>query len=223
MKSIKWKYAIGEVIIVILGLSIAFSINRWWESHKNDESRREYLESLISDLGHEEEHLQENVAMFNQKINLVRHIYPYFGGLQDGRDTIARQVFELAAAVHFHHHEIGYKTLLNSGDLSLFEDFELRKALEDHYSNHALIELDYSRPNIINERHFGDYLIHQMDYQQMRAGNYSFLDDRVFQNIIHSLNGSFNLAVTASQEGIENCKALRERLQIELDQIAPAE
>ncbi|MBC2846693.1 DUF6090 family protein [Winogradskyella flava] len=44
------KYAIGEIILVVIGILIALQINNWNENHKNKSILSNYTESLIQDL-----------------------------------------------------------------------------------------------------------------------------------------------------------------------------
>lgn len=45
-----FKYAIGEIVLVVIGILIALSINNWNEKRKQKISGRVYLERLIEDL-----------------------------------------------------------------------------------------------------------------------------------------------------------------------------
>ena len=45
-----FKYAIGEIVLVVIGILIALSINNWNESVKNQVQEKSYLKSLIVDL-----------------------------------------------------------------------------------------------------------------------------------------------------------------------------
>lgn len=44
-----FKYAIGEIILVVIGILIALQINNWNESRKTDNKRSELIASLIED------------------------------------------------------------------------------------------------------------------------------------------------------------------------------
>ena len=37
MKKINWRYAIGELLIVIIGISVAFALNNWSASLKEND------------------------------------------------------------------------------------------------------------------------------------------------------------------------------------------
>ncbi len=214
--NINWKYALGEIIIVILGISIAFSLNRWAENAKDKSIKRQYLESLVVDLDSEIQHLEENIQAFQQKIKDARLIMPYFYGKQEGRDTITNKIFLLSQVIPFKAKDVTYKTLINSGDLSLFSDFELKRSLENYYSSYESIRLNYQRQNHINEKYFADFMIYHMEYDKTMQGDYSFIDNKLLKNIIQSLYGSYTFAIQSSKEGIERSKDIKKLIEEKL-------
>ena len=191
-------------------------LNKWAESTKDRVSKKQYLESLLVDLEHEQEHLTENIAQFNAKINDIKLIFPYLNGKTAGRDTMFNKIFALAQIVHFHPSDITYKTLINSGDLGLFSNFELKKNLENHYSNHALIQLDYERQNKIHEKYFGDFMIYHVDYSNLQKGDYSFIDEPLLKSIIQSLYGTYLIAIKTTEKGIERSQEMKQVIEAEL-------
>ena len=44
-----FKYAIGEIILVVIGILIALQINNWNESNKKNKLKTSYITSLIDD------------------------------------------------------------------------------------------------------------------------------------------------------------------------------
>ncbi len=44
-----FKYAIGEIILVVIGISIAISINNWNEAQKNKTVEQQLLTSLLQE------------------------------------------------------------------------------------------------------------------------------------------------------------------------------
>ena len=50
-KPIKYmRYAIGEIVLVVIGILIALQINNWNEARKDDHKKKEYVKMLINDL-----------------------------------------------------------------------------------------------------------------------------------------------------------------------------
>ena len=210
---LNWRYAIGEICIVIIGISIAFALNRWAQISTDQQNEKKYLTSLLADVESEKTHLEENIKAFEQKIQSVRAIMPYLYGKQEGIDTISPKVFALTQIVNFHPNDVTYKTLINSGDLGLFNDFDFRKNLENHYSDQELIIQDYGRQRHIHEKYFGDFMIHNMDYNALRQGDFSFLREPILQNIIQSLYGTYTIAIESSKAGIARCEEMIKALE----------
>ncbi len=213
---INWRYALGEVLIVILGISIAFALNNWAQSSRDRETRRQYLESLVDDLESEMQHLEDNISAFKTKIRSVESILPYLAGKQERRDTITYKIFALTDLVAYQRHDITYRTLVNSGDLRLLPDFQLKKELESHYAGQEIIQLDYERQNKIHEKYFADFLIYHMDYTKLMKGDYSFMNDPLLKNIIQSLYGTYSIGIESSKKRMEASEAMKEKLETAL-------
>ena len=63
------RYAIGEIVLVVLGILIALQINNWNENRLNNLSVKSYLNNLIQDLNDDQEKLD---TMYE------RHTFKYF-------------------------------------------------------------------------------------------------------------------------------------------------
>jgi hypothetical protein len=172
LQKINWKYAIGEIAIVIIGITIAFALNNFADDKKDRQAKKQYLQSIVADLDNEKNHLEDNISLFKSKISIINSLFPYLYGKKDGRDSVHNNIFLLAQIVHLNKHDVTYKTLVNSGDLGLFNDFDLKKALENHYSVQSAMALDYKRQNAILENHLGYFMIENMDFYAVHKGDY---------------------------------------------------
>jgi len=45
-----FKYAIGEIVLVVIGILIALQINNWNENRKIEQSGKEYIKEIYKDL-----------------------------------------------------------------------------------------------------------------------------------------------------------------------------
>ncbi len=216
---INWKYALGEILIVIIGISIAFALNKWSESRKKKNDKRQYLASLLADVKSESAGLAEDTLAFNAKLGTVSTLLSTLRMGSERLDTLRNRFFSLPQVISFEANDITYRTMVGSGNANLLANFELIKDLEEHYSNHKQIEMAYDRQNAISENYFGPLLIYKMDYSKLARGDYSILQERETQNIIQSLNGTYYIALSAAKEGIRDCENLSASLEEELDQL----
>ena len=47
------KYAIGEIVLVVIGILIALSINNWNEKQKSETKTKDYYVQLLDDLNND--------------------------------------------------------------------------------------------------------------------------------------------------------------------------
>lgn len=217
LRRINWRYALGEILIVIIGITIAFSLNRWGENNNDRKLRSQYLRSLEVDIRADKEHLTENIAAFEAKLADIHDMLPALHGDTARRSALSGKLFKLANLVYFHPHDITYRTLVNTGNIRLIGDFEVNKRLEEYYATHSRINRDYRRQESIHEKYFGHFIIHNIDYDRVRAGDYSYMDDPLLRSIVYSLMGTFQIAIQTSREGIAESEQLLAYLDKQLN------
>jgi len=66
-----FKYAIGEIVLVVIGILIALQINNWNENRKLKQKEKVVIESLIEDLQADYDHFEENKIIFEKQLILV--------------------------------------------------------------------------------------------------------------------------------------------------------
>lgn len=59
---INWKYTFGELLIVIVGILIAFGLNNWAQGKLEARKQTVYLKSLSADLTADLEVLSDNLV-----------------------------------------------------------------------------------------------------------------------------------------------------------------
>lgn len=213
---INWRYAIGEIIIVIIGITLAFWLNNWKEYQNGQSQKKQYLENLIMDIEQEMDQLKENQVQVNNKLKLIGEIKTHLGTQKSGRDSIVMKVFELARLINFYPESTTYQTLINSGDMQLIDNFELRRSLEKHYALHKNISKDYERIEKIHEKYLGDFFINHIDYKKLRNGDMEFLDNPLINNIITSIEGAYYLVIKGNKVGITSNEELLKQINAEV-------
>ena len=64
-----FKYAIGEIILVVLGILIALQINNWNEVRKNQQSVNISIAALLSDLKQDTLQLSNEIRGIDEDLN----------------------------------------------------------------------------------------------------------------------------------------------------------
>jgi len=61
------KYAIGEIVLVVIGILIALQINNWNENKKLYKTTQIYYQQLLKDLSSDKTYISEKIAMYNDR------------------------------------------------------------------------------------------------------------------------------------------------------------
>jgi hypothetical protein len=69
-----FKYAIGEIVLVVVGILIALSINNWNEEHKEQNKLLNIYSLIYNDIEDDIEDLQKNVDFFNEKKSVFEKV-----------------------------------------------------------------------------------------------------------------------------------------------------
>ena len=60
-----FKYAIGEIVLVVIGILIALQINNWNENRKLETKTQEYYKQLLEDLNNDIISTQKTIEEYN--------------------------------------------------------------------------------------------------------------------------------------------------------------
>lgn len=216
MKKINWNYTFGEILIVIIGITIAFSMNKCAENSKNETQKLQYLTSIMNDIESDKTVLEENLKAIEEKINVASEILPKLNSNAPDKMSIVGKIFSIVSLNNFSPNDNTYQALINSGDFKLIDDFNLKTTIEKHYSAYESIKKDYLRLENIQKEYVGDYFIHNVDYDAFNKGEFGFKDEKLLKNIIISMRGAFDLKLKATQKGIVSCDSLISTIKKEL-------
>jgi hypothetical protein len=85
---INWKYTLGEIFIVIIGITIAFNLNRWGENARGKETEEAYLESLFKDVESDKKELESNLVRLQKNLNQLQYILPRLGKTEEKKQYV---------------------------------------------------------------------------------------------------------------------------------------
>jgi len=130
------KYAIGEIVLVMIGILLALQVNNWNEKRKEQERENVYLEQL-------HENISSDLLLLDFNIDFYTKVFDY-GNLAlsyaDGDDLSSISNWEILVSF-FHASQIWpliptastYEELKSSGELSLIKSVRLRNSLSYYH------------------------------------------------------------------------------------------
>ncbi|MEO2053483.1 DUF6090 family protein [Flagellimonas beolgyonensis] len=131
------KYAIGEIILVVIGILIALQINNWNENRKNKLLEQQLLKALLTEfetnLANLDLVIKFNDSNIQNSVSLGRYTGPSLPAFNE------KELSELMVGIfkiepRFTPSQGTVMEVINSGKLSVLSDAKLRKALSDWQS-----------------------------------------------------------------------------------------
>lgn len=124
-------YAIGEIVLVMIGILLALQVNSWNEEKKNIISEKEVLTSILLNL----EEDNSNIDKSNRRYGLTRHyIERFINGPAIPDDSIAFISTRVMGHAPFIHNQSSFDLATNSGALNHIRDKALIQKIQNFYS-----------------------------------------------------------------------------------------
>jgi len=141
------RYAIGEIVLVVIGILIALQINNWNEDRLDRKKEREFLDSMLIDL-------REDLRTIDSAVRgnrfLVDRIGDLLATLKEPLDQADRQrrVYIQSVAYTYWYlrvefSELTMSQLKSSGSLRLIEDTEVRREMLKYEQGLAVCKYQY--------------------------------------------------------------------------------
>ncbi len=143
------KYAIGEIVLVVIGILIALSINNWNEENKENQLKKNYYQQVLSDLEIDRAYAKRFIVLIDS--SLIR--YNVYKKSYKKPNLSTTEILENLSKNEFVVLDIAYKTstietLVSTGDIRLFKP-ELRDLLT-RYNKSKLQTVKLTRSNALN-------------------------------------------------------------------------
>jgi len=139
------KYAIGEIVLVVIGILIALQINNWNQKNSNKRLEMQYYSSMKSQLNEDlstlEGEIDYNQDLFN-KFSYAKNLL-----MQKDKsklDTLAKIVLSMVKYADFRQKSNVFQTLVNSGEIKYINN----KKILEHFQS---LEENYNYINRIEE------------------------------------------------------------------------
>jgi hypothetical protein len=150
-------YAVGEIVLVVIGILLALQINNWNESRKRNIEEEKLLTALIEDFNENKIRLEEAIS---KEMDMVRMSKSLIKAMQSDQKTIhpdSIRFWVTSGAKSWWKTEFvtgTYDAMVSSGNINILENDHLKRVLsqfsadidsgfEDHYeSMNYLIEMN---------------------------------------------------------------------------------
>ena len=224
------RYAIGEIVLVVIGILIALQINNWNEKNKTEKLETKILKELQVNLRLDLEELQADISFMDEINRACLHIQEFLEQNQSLNDSMFKVFSILRVTPHFDPNKSGYQLLQSKGveiisndnlrnDISLLYERSYpyyKRYEEERLRFHALhsepLLLEYFsmhfNPSIA---HFGEFMISQEDYSKLR-------NDQAFSKMLSAIAFENSAVQDRGQKAARGIISLLESIEQELSE-----
>ncbi len=218
MKKIKWRLNIDwkskfiDLLIVIIGITIAFKLNTWNESITTNLEAKDYIESFYEENIINETNLSSALEFSesNKKdIDTLKQI------LQSKKYDDKRIKILSASMMALANYSPSITTMENitaSGEFKLIKDVELRKQIIDTYNSYnAALKLEDLLSDYVN-KYVTPFFFENVRFSDFSSIHSDFIKEPLFENIVFGYEVLLSQEIKGYQDNLKEIKLLNEKL-----------
>ncbi|MFC4720953.1 DUF6090 family protein [Geojedonia litorea] len=214
------KYAIGEIILVVIGILIALSINNWNEARKDRQKEQLFLHKLSSNLNeditslknilHSDSLLIHDLTSLSQEILTVKHTREL-----TFKNNARYKYFKFSANTSL------YDNMIATGQIGLFRNDTIFDALTNYYKRATQMNngIDESLKNYSREIESFylrfDHVKNNIELPKKTIDDYK--NEPFVLNSLHGKNGLLTFQIRNYTALLTECKSLLKVVQSEID------
>lgn len=214
-------YAIGEIILVVIGILIALQISDWSDDQKNEAQRTILIESLQNDLKADLELLTSDLKYLEDRLKEDSSFAKRLSSSEANQDTLVK-------IVRYEHEtttrsmpildQTTFNSLESTGQIDLLEN-ELLKKVQQYYLSRSE---DASTADINIKIYFNlvEYAFREVFVSGMHSAIKGPLQDLYWKNMdLHKLQGAFNALLTMRLFTIDSRTRRQKQLIIRTEEL----
>lgn len=187
-------YAIGEILLVVIGILIALQVNNWNEERANKKLEKEYYCRFLENINQDETVLMEFISNTNDRLVAANE---YVRLLQQEKVTklkIGEALYDLVTGspIQFETNNTAYLDLTAGSNLNIIEDLMIKEALNNYYKKiDGYTEIAKLNNDFLAELLRSNDNIYENGWLHARAKNERFLEG-MDEDVYEQMNISFD-------------------------------
>ncbi len=214
-----FKYAIGEIVLVVVGILIALQINNWNESRKQETKKQSYYKQLITDIDKDSIVIYRLIEVTQKGVDDYQNYLKLFEKPDLEINTILKGLYDVkrtAESIIFNDNTV--VTLISSGDINLMP-IEIRNGLldikrrKDYAKEIDRLNNSFYTDVSINTFQKGGWNIESRLENQPKYADYlKFFQNK--QERVLILEGAFEIKNFSDKSRIEGLKRIQNEISL---------
>ena len=222
------KYAIGEIVLVVIGILIALQINNWNEQRKANQNESDLYSRILVDMKIDENRIDEHISYYKKDISFLNTVFEETKGrandypIEDFSSMRAARIFNLIIRANYSKvtSEIKHRQVLDSIDnylrleqhvhdaFQMIYDFK-EEQLKPYLARHGINDTE----QLFNNRELGYYQL-----RETPIFSYSKLKQEYGSEELDQLLFDLGIRASWAKTALEDLLISNLNLQVLLDQ-----
>ena len=218
MKKLKWKLDIDwkskliDLLIVIIGITIAFQLNNFNESNKSNAQERDYLKSFYEENRDNELALSSALEFALKTKNDIDTLKQVLLSKNYEDDRIKNLSASMMALSDFHPSLVTMENITESGEFKLISDLEYREKLIDTYNSYQTTShLESILSDYVYE-YVTPFFFRNIRFSDFTSLHDNFTESPEFENIVIGYDALLSQKLQGYEENLKKLKELNQLL-----------
>jgi hypothetical protein len=150
------RYAIGEIVLVVIGILIALSINNWNETRKDNRQEVVYYCKIKEDLESDKNRIETIIESIVERQVVCKQLLLKLHSTPKDKSVVIDDYLAAVRSDVFYHNKAAITDLTSSGKLSLLHNEELKKIILKYYTDmENSLRIIHTNQKEVTDRIFG--------------------------------------------------------------------
>lgn len=207
-----WKSKLIDLLIVIVGISIAFQLNNWNESKKTNQKATEYIMGFYDENEMNHENLVSALEFSESAKADVDTLKQILLSKKYSDMRMKSLVASMMALANFSPLTTTMENITATGEFNLIKDIELRKNIISTYNSYTTTaKLESITTDYIN-KYLTPFFFENVRFSDFSSINSDFISDPLFENIVLGYEILLNQQINGYRRNLGKLNLLNENL-----------
>lgn len=173
-----------ELFVVFIGLSLAFTLDRVWDNHKQSLAEENYLNGFYRDITTDQTDLDTSITDYSENVERLRNIIRKIDKSGIPEDSLFTLAQIMASQSKFIPQNITYETITSSGSFGVISNYKLRESIARLYTKYnAILFVDETFNKYISDNVF-PFIQNNFDFLGNTLIDKNLARNPVFKNMV---------------------------------------
>lgn len=213
---IDWKSKIVDLLIVTVGITIAFNLNTWNESIKTASKARVYIESFEEENSQNERNLIAAIEYSESQKKRIDTLKQILLTQNYSNEKIKLLAIDLLSSAKFFPSIITMENVKASGDFELIKNVKLRKQIISTYNSFTRTSQVEGLKSAYVDNYVLPFYFVKMRFRDLSSLNSNYAQDPSFENIVFNYEVLLVQQIGSYRYNLEKIKQLNESLAADI-------